>query len=95
MSKIVTISELEKTYISDSEKLTVLQNLNLELEEGSKSAIVGESGSGKSTLLNIIGGIDKPSSGSVLAGNWKVDELSEAELSLYRSSFIGLVFQFH
>ena len=95
MSKIVTISELEKTYISDSEKLTVLQNLNLELEEGSKIAIVGESGSGKSTLLNIIGGIDKPSSGSVLAGNWKVDKLSEAELSLYRSSFIGLVFQFH
>ncbi len=95
MSNIISISNLEKTYKSDSETLTILHDLNLEVENGRKIAIVGESGSGKSTLLNIIGGIDKPTSGSVLAGKWQVESLSEAEISEYRSSFIGLIFQFH
>ena len=95
MSSIVSIKNLEKTYVSDSETLTVLQDLNLEVEEGSKIAIVGESGSGKSTLLNIISGIDRPTSGSVQAGKWNVEKLSEAAISEYRSTFIGLIFQFH
>ena len=95
MSRIISIKNLEKTYVSDSENLTVLRNLNLEVEEGSKIAIVGESGSGKSTLLNIIGGIDKPTAGSVRAGSWEVNSLSEAQIAQYRSSFIGLIFQFH
>lgn len=100
MSSIVSIKNLEKTFVSTSEKLTVLSDLNLEVEEGKKIVIVGESGSGKSTLLNIIGGIDSLTGGSVIAGNdksgkWKVAELSEKELSNYRSHFLGLVFQFH
>ncbi len=95
MSSIVSIKNLEKTYVSDSETLTVLHDLNLEVEEGSKIAIVGESGSGKSTLLNIISGIDRPTSGSVQAGKWNVEKLSEAAISEYRSTFIGLIFQFH
>lgn len=95
MSSIVSIKELEKTYKTDSENLTVLKNLSLEIEEGSKIAIVGESGSGKSTLLNIIGGIDKATTGNVIAGKWNLSKLNEAELSEYRSSFLGLIFQFH
>lgn len=95
MSNIVTIENLEKKYISKSENLTVLSNLNLEIAAGSKIVIVGESGSGKSTLLNIIGGIDKATSGTVKAGTWNVSELSEAELSEYRSKYLGLIFQFH
>ena len=95
MSSIVSIKELEKTYKTDSENLTVLKNLSLEIEEGSKIAIVGESGSGKSTLLNIIGGIDKVTTGNVIAGKWNLSKLNEAELSEYRSSFLGLIFQFH
>lgn len=95
MSNIVTIENLEKKYISKSENLTVLSNLNLEIAAGSKIVIVGESGSGKSTLLNIIGGIDKATSGTVKAGTWSVSELSEAELSEYRSKYLGLIFQFH
>ena len=98
MSNILQIKDLEKTYISDSERLTILKDLNLTVEEGSKVVIVGESGSGKSTLLNIIGGIDKITSGSVLAGtNGKYDlsKLDETEIAEYRSSFLGLIFQFH
>ena len=101
MSKtILTIKNLEKVYVTDSEKLQVLKGLNLTVEEGSKLAVVGESGSGKSTLLNIIAGIDNVTSGSVIAGNkecgeWEVTNLSEARMSEYRSHFIGLIFQFH
>ena len=92
---IVSISNLEKKYITDSETLTVLQNLNLEVKPGSKVVIVGESGSGKSTLLNIIGGIDKATCGTVRAGKWNVTELKENELSEYRSKYLGFIFQFH
>lgn len=99
-SNILTIKNLEKIYETDSEKLTVLKGLNLNVEEGAKIAVVGESGSGKSTLLNIIAGIDNASSGSVTAGNsktgeWNVTSLSEAKMAEYRSNFIGLIFQFH
>ena len=95
MSNILTVSQLEKTYITESERLTVFKNLNLSVEEGSKTVIIGESGSGKSTLLNIIGSIDSATSGSVTAGPWNVTALKEKEQAAYRSSFLGLVFQFH
>ena len=96
MSKnILTIKNLEKVYVTDSEELTVLKGLNLSVDEGSKIAIVGESGSGKSTLLNIIGGIDNATSGSVQAGDWEVTNLNEIKMSEYRSHFLGLIFQFH
>lgn len=95
MSNILTIKNLEKVYKTDSEELTVLKNLNLTVEEGSNLVIVGESGSGKSTLLNIIAGIDSATSGSVNAGGWEVTSLSENKMAEYRSTFIGLIFQFH
>ena len=95
MSSIIKIKDLEKTYISDSEKLTVLKNLNLKIEEGSKIVIVGESGSGKSTLLNILGGIDSITAGSVVAGNWDLGNLNENEIAEYRSKFLGLIFFFY
>lgn len=94
-NSIVSINGLEKTFVSASESLTVLSDLNLEIEEGKKIVIAGESGSGKSTLLNIIGGIESATKGSVQAGQWKVTSLKEKELSKYRSSFVGLIFQFH
>ena len=98
MSKILQIKDLEKTYISDSESLTILKDLNLSVEEGTKLVIVGESGSGKSTLLNIIGGIDKITAGSVLAGpdgKYNLSKLDESQIAEYRSSFLGFIFQFH
>ena len=95
MSKIVEIKGLEKTYSSGAESLTILKNLDFSVEEGSKTVIIGESGSGKSTLLNIIGSIDTATAGSVIAGPWDVTSLTENEMALYRSEFLGLVFQFH
>ena len=98
MSKILEIKDLEKTYVSESERLTILKDLNLTVNEGSKIVIVGESGSGKSTLLNIIGGIDKITAGSVLAGpdgKYNLAKLNETQIAEYRSSFLGFIFQFH
>lgn len=92
---IVTIRNLEKTYTTEIEKLTIFSNVNLDIPYASKAVIIGKSGSGKSTLLNIIGSIDKATSGSVVAGNWNVTGLDEKKQSEYRSNFLGFVFQFH
>jgi lipoprotein-releasing system ATP-binding protein len=95
MSDIVTIHNLEKTYVTDSEQLTVLKNLDLCVPEGRKIVIAGASGSGKSTLLNIIGGMDYATAGTVKAGTWEVTALDENSQAEYRSHFLGLIFQFH
>lgn len=92
---IVKIENLEKTYKTQSETLTILNELNLTVKESSKLVIVGESGSGKSTLLNIIGGIDNATSGNVFVGKWNITKMSEKELSSFRSKYLGLIFQFH
>lgn len=95
MNNIISIESLEKTYKTDIESLTIFKNLSLEIEEGKKIVIVGESGCGKSTFLNIIGGLDKATSGNVKVGPWNITSLSEDELSEYRSTYLGLIFQFH
>lgn len=96
MSKdIVLISGLTKTFSSASEKLVIFDKLNFSIEEGKKISITGESGSGKSTFLNILGGLESADSGKIIAGSYKVHSLDEKSLTEYRSSFLGLVFQFH
>lgn len=95
MNNIITINQLEKTYVSKGETLTILKDLSLLVPEGQKVIVVGESGSGKSTLLNIIAGIDSATKGTVIAGDWNISELKEKDLTDYRANFLGLVFQFH
>ena len=96
MSKdIVLISGLTKIFSSASEKLVIFDKLNFSIEEGKKISITGESGSGKSTFLNILGGLESADSGEIIAGSYKVHSLDEKSLTEYRSSFLGLVFQFH
>lgn len=92
---IINIQGLEKTYKTESETLTILKNLDLTIEKGSKIVIVGESGSGKSTFLNIVGGLDTATSGVVKAGPYEITSLDEKQISQYRSNFLGLIFQFH
>ncbi|AIN94830.1 ABC transporter ATP-binding protein [Treponema putidum] len=92
---IVLISGLTKIFSSASEKLVIFDKLNFSIEEGKKISITGESGSGKSTFLNILGGLESADSGEIIAGAYKVHSLDEKSLTEYRSSFLGLVFQFH
>ncbi len=95
MSNIVEVKNLEKTFETQSETLTILKDLDLCVKEGSKCVIVGKSGSGKSTLLNIIGGLDNPSSGEVFVDGKLISGLNEDQLTDYRKNVLGLVFQFH
>lgn len=95
MSSILEIKNLEKTYFGESENLTILKDLNLNLEEGTKCVIIGKSGSGKSTLLNIIGGLDYASSGSVYFDGMEISSMSEDSLTSFRQKSLGLIFQFH
>lgn len=92
---ILVLDSISKFYVSTGEQLRILENLSLSIPLTSKTVIVGESGCGKSTLLNIIGGLETPSSGTVQAGDFNVETLDEKKLTIYRSTFLGLVFQFH
>lgn len=92
---IVRVENLEKTYRTQIESLTILKNLNMSVTRGSKCVIVGRSGSGKSTLLNIIGGLDSATCGSVTVDGIQVASMAEEELTHYRQKVLGLVFQFH
>jgi lipoprotein-releasing system ATP-binding protein len=76
-------------------QLKILKGVDLEVKKGEIVTIVGASGAGKSSLLNILGTLDKPDSGSVSIGNTDINKLSSKELSAFRNSKIGFVFQFH
>ena len=93
--KIVSVKNLEKTYKTESESLTILSGLNFSARAGEKISIVGKSGSGKSTFLNILGGLDAPTGGEIVCGDFDLSSLDEENLSEYRSKFLGLIFQFH
>jgi len=71
-----------------------LKDINLQIRDGEFVGLIGKSGSGKSTLLNMIGGIDRPSSGAVEVGNTSVQELKENKLAHWRGRTVGFVFQF-
>ncbi len=90
---ILETKELKKYYDSGEYITKALDGVSLEIEEGEFVAIVGASGSGKSTLLNMIGGLDIPTSGSVLVKGKKIGQLNEEELTVFRRRNIGFVFQ--
>jgi lipoprotein-releasing system ATP-binding protein len=92
---VLELKSVSKSFSSVGEDLTILDNISLAVPAAAKIAIVGESGCGKSTLLNIIGGLESPTSGSILAGPYRVESLDEKEMTAYRSTWLGLVFQFH
>lgn len=95
MSSILKVEGLYKTFASATENLSIIKDLSLEIEEGKTIAITGSSGAGKSTLLNMIGGLEKCDSGKIVAGDVEISKASEEELTKYRQTFLGFVFQFH
>ncbi len=95
MSTLVSIQNVTKSFRRGSEDIHVLSNLNLEVKEGEFLALMGPSGSGKSTLLNLIGGLDRPTSGSVSIGGQGIERLSDRQLADWRARHVGFVFQFY
>lgn len=92
---VLVLKSICKSFPSADEDLVILKDVNLTVQAASRIAIIGESGCGKSTLLNIIGGLETPTSGFVTAGPYSVESLDERRISDYRSSYLGLIFQFH
>jgi len=93
VSVLVEIRGVTKTYRRGSEKIEVLHGVNLDIPRGDFVALMGPSGSGKTTLLNLIGGLDTPTSGSIAVDGRRIDRLSSTELSKWRASNVGFVFQ--
>ena len=92
---LVRVSNVDKIFKRGSEDVHVLGGLDLEIPEGEFLALMGPSGSGKSTLLNLIGGLDRPSQGTVEVGGDRIDQLSSRRLASWRARHVGLVFQFY
>jgi putative ABC transport system ATP-binding protein len=92
---LLHLDRVGKTYVMGEVAVEVLRNVSIEIETAEMLAIVGPSGSGKSTLLNLIGGLDKPTTGSVWYREQDLARLSSRELTLYRRDTVGFVFQFY
>ena len=93
MKKLIDLSGINKSYRNGDQELQVLKNINLQVEEGEFLAIMGPSGSGKSTLMNIIGMLDRPSSGTYHLDGKEVARLGEKKSAKVRNQAIGFVFQ--
>jgi putative ABC transport system ATP-binding protein len=91
----VNVQNVTKVYKRDAETLTVLDGLDLLIEDGEFVALMGPSGSGKTTLLNLIGGIDRPTSGSVVVGGTDLAGLNGRKLAKWRARHIGFIFQLY
>ncbi len=96
MSEILAeLRGVSRTYQKGKEKVEVLHELDLDIPVGDFVAIMGPSGSGKTTLLNLLGGLDRPTSGTVKVGGEELSSMSNNQLSNWRSSHVGFVFQFY
>lgn len=94
MNTIVTMKNIIKRYGEGEQQVHALNQVDLEIEEGTFVAIVGKSGSGKSTLLHVMGGLEKPDSGEVKIQDISLYKMKEDELTILRRRKIGFVFQF-
>jgi putative ABC transport system ATP-binding protein len=92
---LVQVRDADKVFYRGSEEIHVLSGLSLDVPKGEFLALMGPSGSGKSTLLNLIGGLDRPTKGSVQIGADRIDQMSDRELAAWRARHVGLVFQFY
>ena len=95
MSALVQVRGVHKVYQRGAERLDVLRGLDLDVPQGEFLALMGPSGSGKTTLLNMIGGLDKPTSGSVVVGGRDLTRASARQLAQWRARHVGFVFQFY
>ncbi|HUJ09523.1 MAG TPA: ABC transporter ATP-binding protein [Verrucomicrobiae bacterium] len=92
---LVHVDGVEKVFHRGSEDIHVLSDLHLQVPDGEFIALMGPSGSGKTTLLNLIGGLDRPTNGSVTIAGERIDQLSDRRLAGWRARHIGFVFQLY
>lgn len=94
MSELIRITNAAKQYQSGAAKVQALSATNLVVETGEFVVVIGKSGSGKSTLLNLLAGIDRQSSGSIVIDGIDLEKMSESQLDCWRGANVGVVFQF-
>ena len=92
---IIELSAVSKEYARGKERVGVLENLSLSVDPGEFVALMGPSGSGKTTLLNLIGGLDKPTSGDVKVLGQLLSQMNSGQLAKWRSRHVGFIFQFY
>lgn len=92
-SPVISVTGLKRGFNAGSEKITVLKNIDLSVNQGEFVAIMGASGSGKSTLLNVLGGLLPPDSGTVMVDGVELGGLSDSALTVYRRDRVGFIFQ--
>jgi len=91
----ISLVDVSKSYVRGQNQVPVLERLDLDIQEGEFVSLMGPSGSGKTTILNLIGGLDRPSTGEVRVGEQNIVSLNGAELARWRASQVGFVFQFY
>lgn len=95
MEELISLKNVKKTYIVGEKKFNALDNVSFTINKGEFVVILGQSGAGKSTLLNLLGGMDKATSGKIKIGEEVISNYSDAELTDYRAENIGFIFQFY
>lgn len=91
--EMVTMKEVKKFYGKSENQIKALDGVNLKVEKGTFLAVLGSSGSGKTTLLNMIGGLDRPDSGSILVEGTELSSLNETQMAIFRRNRIGFIYQ--
>jgi putative ABC transport system ATP-binding protein len=92
---LVQVRDVHKVFRRGSERIDVLQGLDLDIPAGDFLALMGPSGSGKTTLLNMLGGLDDPSAGTILVADERIDGMSGRRLAAWRARHVGFVFQLY
>ena len=95
MKKFIELKDVKKTYIVGEQEFNALDGINLSIHQGEFVVILGPSGAGKSTLLNLLGGMDKVTSGDIYIGENNIAKYSDKELTRYRANEVGFIFQFY
>ena len=95
MKSFIELKNVKKTYIVGEQKFNALDGIDLSINQGEFVVILGPSGAGKSTLLNLLGGMDKATSGSIIIGEDDIAKFNDSELTRYRAYDVGFIFQFY
>ena len=95
MNSFIELKNVKKTYIVGEQKFNALDGIDLSINKGEFVVILGPSGAGKSTLLNLLGGMDKATSGSIIIGEDDIAKFNDKELTRFRANDVGFIFQFY